>query len=262
MTSILNRVKAILRLRWQVSRDTIVAFASGLIVIALSLALLPFKGTRWHGAAFLVLRDVVMVFGFGFVVPIGHTLFVEKNPLSELGLTRRRWALNLAVNAVLAVLLALQFVAETPAGAGLSLTPAALGAVFYLMVAGIFEMLFFYGFLQLRFERAFGIIPGIVLAAAFYSFHHAGFQPEFVKLFFVGLMYMGVFRTTRSLLIVYPFFWGVGACWDVLVQFGTAPEQLRWSNALVVLGLMALAGVYFYQKAKRHSSDGHGSHGK
>ncbi|MEW6406140.1 MAG: hypothetical protein AB1649_30515, partial [Chloroflexota bacterium] len=92
---------------------------------------------------------------------------------------------------------------------------------------------------------------GIVLAAGFYSFHHAGFQPEFVKLFFVGLMYMSVFRTTRSLLILYPLFWGVGACWDVLVQYGTAPEQLRWSYALVALGLMALAGIYFYRKAKR-----------
>jgi len=35
---------------------------------------------------------------------------------------------------------------------------------------------------------------------------------------------MSVFRTTRNLLIVYPFFWGVGACWDVLVHFGTAPD--------------------------------------
>jgi len=62
---------------------------------------------------------------------------------------------------------------------------------------------------------------------------------------------MSVFRTTRNLLIVYPFFWGVGACWDVLVHFGTAPERLRWSNGLVVLGLMALAGVYFCRQAKR-----------
>jgi len=111
-----------------------VAFDSGLIVIALSLALLPFKDTRWHGAAFLILRDLVMVFGFGFAVPLYYTLFVEKNPLSELGLTGRRWALNLAVNAVLTVLLALQLTAETPAGPGLSLTPATLGAVFYIIL--------------------------------------------------------------------------------------------------------------------------------
>ena len=30
-------------------------------------------------------------------------------------------------------------------------------------------------------------MPAIILAALFYSFHHAGFQPEFVSLFFVGL---------------------------------------------------------------------------
>lgn len=240
------------RFKWQPSRDTAVAFVSGLIVIALSVALLPFEGTAGERVAFLVLRDLVMIFGFGFAIPIYYTLFVERNPLSEQGITRRRWVVSLMVNIVLAALFALIFASEmAETGQTIVLSPATLGAIFYIMVAGIFEILFFYGFLQLRFERAFGVIPGIILAAAFYSLHHAGFQPEFADLFLVGVTYMTVFHYTRSLLIIYPFFWGVGACWDVLVQFGAAPERLRWSNALVVLGLMALAGVYFYQKAKR-----------
>lgn len=240
------------RLKWQPSRDTAVAFASGLIVIGLSVALLPFRGTRWHGVAFLVLRDLVMVFGFGFAIPICYTLFVERNPLSELGITRRRWVVSLVVNIVLAALFALMFVSEAAeTGQTMAFTPAVLGAIFYIMVTGIFEMLFFYGFLQLRFERAFGVIPAIILAAAFYSLHHAGFQPEFGKLFLVGVMFMTVFRYTRNLLILYPFCWGVGACWDVLVQFGAAPERLRWTNALVVLGLMVVTGACFCWRARR-----------
>jgi membrane protease YdiL (CAAX protease family) len=238
------------RFKWQPSKDTAIAFVSGLIVIALSLALLPFGGTRWEGVAFLALRDLVMIFGFGFAVPIYYTLFVERNPLSELGITRRRWVVSLVVNIVLAALFALIFASEAAeTGQTIALTPAMLGAIFYIMVSGIFEMLFFYGFLQLRFERGLGVIPAIILAAVLYSLHHAGFQPEFGKLFLVGVMFMTVFRYTRNLLILYPFYWGVGACWDVLVQFGAAPEQLRWTNALVVLGLMVVAGAYFHRRA-------------
>lgn len=256
--SVLQRLWKIGWLRWQPTRDTWVAFGVGLAVIALSTLLLLGRDTSREGVAFFALRDLAMVFGFGFVVPVGYTLFVERNPLSELGLTRHRWALNLAVNAVLAVLLALQFTAETPAGASLSMTPVTMGAIFYLMVTGIFEMLFFYGFLQLRFERAFGIIPAIALAAALYSLHHIGFQIPLeadpigglVKLFLVGVMYMSVFRISRSLLILYPFFWGVGAGYDLLVTVGAPPETLRWSNALVVLGLMVVTGVYLKKKRK------------
>jgi len=62
------------------------------------------------------------------------------------------------------------------------------------------------------------VIPAILLAAVFYSFHHIGFQPEFLQLFFVGVMYAAVYRTGNSVLLIYPFFWGVGALYNVLIQ--------------------------------------------
>ena len=85
-------------------------------------------------------------------------------------------------------------------------------------MAGAFEVLFFYCFQRTLFEQAFGMIPGIILAALFYSFHHIGFQPEFGKLLWVGLMYAVVSRLGNSAFVIYPFFWGVGGCYDVLVQ--------------------------------------------
>lgn len=54
-------------------------------------------------------------------------------------------------------------------------------------------MIFIYGFLRDQFERAFGMIPAVILTAIFYSFHHDGFQPEFLKLFWVGIIYVSVF---------------------------------------------------------------------
>jgi hypothetical protein len=81
--------------------------------------------------------------------------------------------------------------------------------VFYSLCSQGGEVVFFYSFQRTLFERAFGIIPGIILAALFYSFHHLGFQPEFGKLFFVGLMYATTFRLGNSAFMIYPFFWGV-----------------------------------------------------
>ena len=75
------------------------------------------------------------------------------------------------------------------------------------------EMVFIYGFLRYELERAFGILPAILITAIFYSLHHAGFQPEFTKLFFVGIMYVTVFCFTHNIFSIFPFF-------GVLVLFG------------------------------------------
>ena len=98
-------------------------------------------------------------------------------------------------------------------------------------------------------EKAFGIIPAIILTSAFYSLHHAGFQPEFVHLFLVGLMYCSIFYITRNMLIIFPFFWGVGALWDVLVSSEAGDEiknPVSFVIALVILSATAL--WIFYRK--------------
>ena len=248
----MHNIKNIFALRFRPDRDTWVAFISGFIVISLSAGMLPFAGTRWEWLSGTILRDLLMIVGFGFVVPLGYTLFVEKKPLTELGISGRRWGLMLFVNLLLAGLLAWLFLSDTESIPVFDLTK--VKAILYIMLAaGPFEVLFFYGFLLPRFERAFGVLPGILLAALFYSFHHIGFQPEYGKLFLVGIMYMVTFRAVRSIWIIYPFFWGVGACWDVLVQFGLDAAEVRWANTFWIVGLFVLAGWVFYRRKKRIS---------
>ncbi|WP_456298465.1 hypothetical protein [Acetatifactor aquisgranensis] len=48
--------------------------------------------------------------------------------------------------------------------------------------------------------------PAILITAIFYSLHHAGFQPEFTKLFFVGILYVTVFYFTHNIFSIFPFF--------------------------------------------------------
>lgn len=105
-------------------------------------------------------------------------------------------------------------------------------------------MLFIYGFLRSGFERSFGIIPAIILTAVFYSLHHAGFQPEFMHLFFVGIMYVSVYYITKNLFIIFPFFWGVGALWDVLVD-SSAGDSIKNSFSFGV-ALAIIFGIVIW----------------
>ena len=89
----------------------------------------------------------------------------------------------------------------------------------------------------------FGIVPAIILTSGFYSLHHAGFQPEFLHLFLVGLMYCGVFYITQNMLIIFPFFWGVGALWDVLVSSEAGNEiknPISFAIAFIIISVSVI----------------------
>ncbi len=83
--------------------------------------------------------------------------------------------------------------------------------------------------------------------------HHAGFQPEFTKLFFVGVMYVIVFYFTHNIFSIFPFFWGIGAVWDVLVN-SEAGNQIKNETSFVIAMLMFIAmigiGIFIYCKIK------------
>ena len=246
-TPIKSFLKTAFTVRWQPTRHTWVALAAGLIVYLLSLAVIPLNDTPYGYLVFTIARDILMVVGIGFIFTILYTLKVEKRPLSDMGITSKHWGWMLLISVIIGGLLLFNFVSQH---GGFPRLIGAFPAVLYIMVTGIFEMLFFYGFLQKHFDRAFGTIPGILLAAALYSIHHAGFQPEFIDLFFVGIFYMSIFRAAGSLLVLYPFAWGVGAIWDVLVDFGADVTVFRLQNGVGMLALMLIAGVWIYYHQK------------
>ena len=247
-------LKNLVQVRCQPTKDTAIAFILGFLSIVVSFKLLLFHGsTIVDKLGFFILRDLIMIFCLGFAVPLYYVLIIKKESIKELGITTDKWIVSLVASIVLAILLLFQFMSEAgELGQEILLNSNAIGPIFYLMVAGIYEVLFFYVFMRQRFENAFGIIPGIVLAALFCSLSHVGFQPEFVKMFFVHAFFMSVFRTTKNPLVVYPFFWGVGACWDVLVTFG-AIDRLEdaWIKGVVVLILMVIFIIYLKGRIKK-----------
>ena len=227
--------------RFKVTKDTGIAVIAGLVMIALSLLMIPFGGDSLRDTVVsFILRDVLMIFGLGVVFV---SLYVEKKSkevIAELGFSRRKWALSLILNLAFAAGLLAVFLKDGKPADVISLKN--LYGASYILVAGIFEMTFIYGFLRMSFEKAFGIIPSILLTSVFYSLHHAGFQPEFLHLFLVGLMYCGVFYITKNMLIIFPFFWGVGALWDVLVS-SEAGDEIRNPVSFVIALVILIASA-------------------
>jgi hypothetical protein len=207
MTTTLSRL-----FRWQPSRETLMALAMGGIVVGLSALMVPAEKTPWGAIA---IRDIAQILLVGILLPLWY---MHRQRLADFGLRLGNWYIFLPINLVLGALLLVMFLSESPPPADFCLSTSSMWAASYVFLAVCFELIFFYAFLRTILVRAFGIVPGIVLTALFYAFHHIGFQPEYGKLIFVGLLYATTYQLGNSALLIFPFFLGVGGIYDVLIQ--------------------------------------------
>lgn len=233
-------------IHFDIDKENIIGMANGLGIILLSCFMTIFK----NEIADIILRDILMILVLGFFFPLYYTVIINKKPVSVLGIKKEKIIVSLIINLAAGIMLLAMFVSKNEQP--ISFSKNSFFAITYILVAGIFEMIAIYGFFRYEIERAFGIIPAIIITAAFYSLHHAGFQPEFTKLFFVGIMYVTVFYTTKNIFCIFPFFWGVGAIWDVLInsEAGNQIENLQ-SFYIAVFMLIMMIGICFYLHKKK-----------
>ncbi|MBN2704408.1 MAG: class I SAM-dependent methyltransferase [Pontiellaceae bacterium] len=222
-------------LAWSPGSLALSATVVGGIVIGLSILMGLVSAGSITG---IIIRDIGMILLAGIWIPLN--IMRSEGSLRTWFIPGGKIVRSLIINMVLAALLCALFISERGSAAGLSILPNA-GAITYIMLAGVFEAVVFFVFVRICFERSFGIIPGVIAAAFFYSLHHAGFQPEFVKLFFVGLLYAGTVAATRNIFSIFPFFWGVGALWDVLVMStAVSPVYHPWPRSFIIFGGLVL----------------------
>ncbi|MBN1260314.1 MAG: hypothetical protein JXB35_06495, partial [Anaerolineae bacterium] len=238
------RRKEALVVRWSPERGTWIAIGTGLLAWALSATLLFFA--RDAVAARLIHYGLIYIV-CGVAIPWGYTLRVEGASVRELGIRRARWKASLIAGAVLAALMSLLIVFEADLRA-IDWTQFTRALVVLNGAGGLFELFLYYGFIHLRLEKAFGVIPAIVLTALLYVTWHTGTQlplePDVplavIKLFGVGLMYQAVFSATRNLLIIWPLFHAVGVMIDFTVNLdGLAVTSASFPWAVASLALMA-----------------------
>lgn len=233
--------------RWQPSRETFVALIAGVVVLGLSAAMLPFENWPWVKIA---IRDVGQILLVGIFCPLAYIQRSGKD-WAEFGFSFKKWTILLPINLVLGVLLFLMFLSESPPPADFRLNALTIWSVAYVMLALCFELVFFYAFLRTLFERAFGIVLAIILTALFYAFHHIGFQPEYGKLVFVGLLYATTYRIGNSALLIFPFFLGVGGIYDVLIQSQVVSPILYPEARTLYLAAAILATLVWFRRKTR-----------
>ncbi len=237
--------------KWNPEKNAFIGLAIGMLIVLLSIAMIYVRGNIF---VLVFVRDILMILIFG----IGTPLFIidKENGFKEFGLHLDKWYAFLPINLALGILLLMMFLRESALPSDFALSGDMVSKIMYIMLAGVFETIIFYSFIRTVIERSFGLIPAILVASLFYSFHHAGFQPEFGKLFFVGMLYATAFRIGNSALIIYPFFWGVGGCYDVLFRSKEVSEILypQIRSIILLLGIGLIIAYLILKKSIRTSS--------
>jgi membrane protease YdiL (CAAX protease family) len=213
-----------------------VAIVSYLLVVAgLYMAFQVFTTER-VAANFITFGPVTLA-GLGVALPVFYTVLVRRRPLSDLGLTLRHLLPSLA----LSLLLGWDTYRNTVATLQVTWAREHVPLIAMVVAVGLFEAVFFRGWLQLRFEEAFGVVPGAILAALCYSLYHVGYgmaRSEILFLFGLGLVFAGVFRLTQSVFVLWPFYTPVGGLYTNLTEGLKLPFDATYGFALT-LALMA-----------------------
>ncbi len=107
----------------------------------------------------------------GVIGPLGYVVWWRRGSLADLGLTADRLGAAVAAGLVLA---GLQFV-MTLWAYDLPKPVDWVPLLVMSLVVGLFESVFFRGFIQGRLEVSFGTGPAVAGAALFYSLYHVGY---------------------------------------------------------------------------------------
>jgi hypothetical protein len=117
------------------------------------------------------------------------------------------------------------------------------------LAIGFFEAIFWRGWVLLRLEDAFGIIPAILLGSALYAVYHIGYAmptSEITFLFFIGILFSVVFRLTKNIFILWPVFQPMGQLVTLIEDGLSLPLLAALGFAEVLLVMFAL--VWFAQR--------------
>ena len=105
---------------------------------------------------------------------------------------------------------------------------------------------------QLRFEKAFGIIPGILAAGLCLGSYHIGTYPVemVIALGIVGLIYGIIFRLTMNLLILWPLTWMVAS------TIGTVSGgfTFNWQTVEVYTVILVIQTIMIWKITRTNST--------
>lgn len=226
-----------------------------LVAAATAVAMLAIYFTNWHieaasvlarGLVFAVLGSLLL----NVLFPAYYILRVRGEGLAELGLRADNWGSALLVSGLLVLVHLPGFVAAVREHPEARLLP-------HLLFNGLilWEPFFVYGWLQLRYERAFGVLPGILLAGLSFAAYHLGSFPlsDLPTLLVWGVFDGVAFRTTRNLVTLFPFTWAVASGAGTLMGglvFGWF--EVAGYILILLMQVLALAGLARSRRPSAH----------
>lgn len=227
-------IKTIFTLRWQPGQDTAVALATAFLMV-------PGYYFCTHASG-IPIASLLLAIGINGVLnvllPAYYMLIVRREGLDSVGITTRRlgWALGISIAGSLIMWKGLQ--RELPSHPEVNLAAQLLfnGVI-------LWEPFFVFGWLQLRFERALGLLPGILLAAASFAAYHLGTYPlsGVVSLGILGVVFGILFRMTRNIFTLWPL------TWSICSSIGTLQGGMtfQWHEVLLYAAilLVQLSGI-------------------
>ena len=212
---------------WSPNSDTLMALLTEIAMIALYWITTHLLSSGWDG---VLIFGVLTNLGLNVLFPVWWIAYHRKQPLSELGITTRHWLLSLISGIVLATFSSVRLWQMI---SSVNWLPQVL---FNAVI--LWEPFFVFSWLQLRFDRAFGIVPGVLLAGLSFTAYHIGTYPSamLLVLLIIGLIYAVIFRLTSNLLIVWPFIWSVASSIGTVMggMLFTWKQVAIWSVILLI----------------------------
>jgi hypothetical protein len=192
-------------------------------------------------------------FGVGIILLLSTLLpavFVksyEHGDLSDLGIHARKIKLLLGVSAFFG-LGSLFYYFQLTNESNISDGAATRFLLWSLLM--LWEVIFVFGWLQIRYERAFGPLAGILLASLSFALYHVGTVPleQVAGLVAVGGFGAVLFKLAgNSIFVLWPFFWGVGVA--IGAQQADAGAEVSplslFSMTLLLLAQVAALSYWF-----------------
>jgi uncharacterized protein len=240
-----RRSSALSWLHRRADRLDLVALA-GLYLAVVGSFRLAFTGFTTDRAAglFLTFAGGLLL---GVAGPVVYTTWIRQRPLRTLGLGTHqlRTTLQLAV-----VFGGVQFTIMFW-GYALPATVDWVPLLVMSLTVGLFEAIFFRGFVQGRLEHSFGTVPGVVGAAALYALYHVGYgmpSSEMAFLFGLGVVYAIAYRLVDNIFVLWPLLTPIGAFFNNLEGGDIA---LPWASIAGFGNVLAVMAVVIWL-ASRH----------
>jgi uncharacterized protein len=217
------------------------------VVGALYLAFQVFTVDRTLGLFLCYAAGLIL----GVVGPVIYTVWMRGRPLADLGLTAKNWRQAVGLGLVLGLI---QFFL-TLYGYDL---PAPIDWVPLLtmsLMVGLFEAVFFRGFVQTRLSASLGPIPGVGAAAALYALYHVGYgmgMREMAFLFGLGLVYGIAYACVNNVLVLWPVLIPLGSFYNNLQSGGF---ELPWAAIAGFVDVMAImfAAIWIAHRRERRA---------